>query len=101
MRSALRRGIAEQQFVPDSVFLDEHQAVEELPGTIVQRADVGVDVGMFADRRDAFAFVWMAQMGHNNADFGKAARDFVESARQGAFQRRLGDKGGAGVQQHG
>ena len=91
---------AEQHLVPHAVFLHQHQAVVELERPVVQRADVGVDVRVLADRHHALALVGMAQVGHDDLHLREADRHRVEVPRQRAVQRRLRDERRAGVQQH-
>ena len=92
---------AEQQLVPDAVLLHQHQAVQQLPGPIVQGAYVREHARMLADDCHAFAFVGMAEMRQHDRRLGKPHGHRIDAAGKRAFQRRLGDEGGAGVQQDG
>ena len=92
---------AEEQLVPYRVFLDEHETVIELKGTVVQSGNIGIYVGMLADDRHGFAFVGMAEMGHDDPAFGEPDGDRVQVPGQGAVQRRLVHERGSGVQQDG
>ncbi len=92
---------AEEEFVPDAVFLKEHQRLVVLKRAIVEGGAVGVDVGMFADGGDALAFVGMAEMGEDQTDFGEAGGDLVEVTGEGEFEGGLGDKRGARVEEDG
>src|SRR4051794_1551120 len=83
---------SEEQLMPNAVFLDEHQAVKELPRPIVQRADVGIDVRMLADDGDALAFVGMAEMSQDEFYLRKSGGDIVQPSRQCELQRGLCDE---------
>ncbi len=91
---------AEKEFVPDAVFLDEHQRMVVLKRTVVEGGAIGVDVAVLADGGDALAFVRMAEMGENQADFREARGDLVEMAGKGEFERGLRDERRAGMEEH-
>ncbi len=72
----------------------------ELERPVVQGRDVGVDVRVLAERRDALAFVGMAEVRHDDLHVGEPDGDGIEVPRERAFQRGLGDERRARVQQH-
>ena len=92
---------AKQDFLPHAVLLHEHQAVIKLKGPIVQRADVGKYIWMFPNNRDAFTFIRVAEVRHDDLHVRKADRHRIEMARQGAFDGGLPNECRAGVQQDG
>ncbi len=92
---------AEEQSIPNAVFLHQHQALVELERAVMQRADVGEHVGMFADRHDALALVRMTQVGEDEPHAGIFQRHRLDEARQGAFQRRLSHERRARVHEGG
>ena len=92
---------AEKEFVPDAVFLEEHQRMVVLKRTVVKGGAIGVDVAVLAYGGDALAFVRMSEVGENEADFREAGGDLVEMAGQREFQRGLGDESRAGVRSTG
>ena len=51
---------AEKQLVPHTVLLNQHQAVVQLKGSVMQSADVGIHIGVLADDGDALVFVRMS-----------------------------------------
>ena len=73
----------------------------ELEWTIVQRGDVGVDVGVFSDHGNAFAFVGMPQMRQDDLDVRKTNSDRIQVAGKRTVQGRLGDEGGSGMEKYG
>lgn len=98
-----REGVvaAEEEFVPDAIFLEEHQRMVVLKRAVVEGGAVGVDVAVLADGGDAFALVRVAEMGEDQTDFGEAGGDFVEVAGEGEFERGLGDEGRSSVEEDG
>ena len=67
--------------MPDAVFLHEHEAVVELERSVVECADVGVDVGVFANNGDTFPFIGMTEVRHDNFHIRVFCRDRVEMTR--------------------
>ena len=72
----------------------------KLERPVMQGRAISVDMPVFANGDDALAFIGMADVGQDHAYLGEAGGDFIQMARQRALQRGLGDKRGAGVQQH-
>src|SRR5215813_3109934 len=68
---------SKKHLVPDAVFLHEHERMIQLERAVVERRYIRIDIGMLADGHYTFAFVRMAQVRHDDANFGKACGDFV------------------------
>src|SRR6476646_2044611 len=68
---------AEQDFVPNTVLLHQHERMVELEWPVMQRRAVGVHVRMLADSYHALAFVGMAQMRHDDLQVRVAGGDIV------------------------
>ena len=92
---------AQEEFVPDAVFLEEHERMVVLQGPVVKGGAVGVDVAVLADGGDAFAFIRVAEMGEDETQFGETGGHVVEMAGEGEFEGGLGNERGAGVEEDG
>lgn len=55
---------------------------------------------MFGGGDDAFTFVGMPQVSHDDLDFWKSCGDRIDMTRERAFKRGLCDEGRARMQQH-
>ena len=91
---------AKQELAPDTVFLNKHQSVVKLPRSVVDRADICVDVWMLPDHGCALAAVGMREVSHDDSDIGKAHGYGVQVTGERAFERRLRDEGRSCVEQY-
>src|SRR5207249_197408 len=61
-----------------AIFHEEPHRVVELPGTVIERGQVGEDMRMPSNHRDGLAFPRMAEVREHHAQFGKVHRHRVE-----------------------
>ena len=57
---------AKKHLVPNPVLLNEHQAVVELKGPVVECAYICIDIRMFTDHSHTFGFIGMCKMGQDD-----------------------------------
>ena len=82
------------------IFLGRDQHVVELPGPIVERRNVGINVGVLADHHQTLFTKRVADMGQDHAQFGVTKADLVKEPGPGKFERRILVKGGAAVKEN-
>src|SRR5438128_412484 len=90
---------SKEQLVPNAILLNKHQTVVELERSIVQCADIGVNVWMLANHGDALALIRMRNVRHNDLHVWMSDSNCTEISGEGAFKRRLADERRTGVQQ--
>ena len=76
----------EQQFVPDAIFLNQHQAVVKLERPIIQRRHISEDMRMLPDHSRGFTFVWMSKVSQDDPALWISDRYGIHVSRQCAIE---------------
>src|SRR5439155_4948238 len=91
----------EEHFGLRAIFYEEPHRVVELPGTVVERGEIGEDVRMPSNHRDGLAFPRMPEMREHHAQFGEVHCHRVEMGWTRVVEQRAANERRARVKEDG